>query len=171
MGNYINEAFAQLDFALRLYHHVDVGKIDPEEFNAPLTYKDPGMVFVCSEAYFDTMENLRVAVWNNVGISFGAAAITLNRVREEKEHKLPNPIATEADQLISLVYQIRNAFAHDISEPTWKINERYRREYVIGEIKAELSDLDGCRFEFSHVGGPGVLKELYEYGRQKLGLF
>lgn len=171
MGNYIDEALAQLDFALRLYHHVDQGKINPDEFNAPLTYKDQGMVFVCSEAYFNTVDNLRVAVWNNVGISFGAAAITLNRVREEYGHSLPNPIETESDQLIGLTYQIRNAFAHDISEPTWKINPRYRRTYQIGPVTADLSDLDRCRFEFLQVGGPGALKSLYEYGKNALGLF
>lgn len=171
MGKYINEAFAQLDFALRLFHHVEEGKIDLEEFNAPLRYEDDGMVFVCSEQLFASQENLHAAVWNNVGISFGAAAITFNRVREELGHKVPDPIDTEADQLIALVYQIRNAFAHDISEPRWRMNNRYQREYRVGSIYADLTDGNDTPFEFQQVGGPDALKEMYDYGRNSLGIF
>lgn len=66
-------------------------------------------------------EDLIVALENNLTIAFGAAAITLNRVREEIGLKLPFPIETEDEQCIALIYQIRNAFAHDIAEPKWEI--------------------------------------------------
>lgn len=171
MGNYIDEVFAQLDFGLGLCHHVDMRKIDPDEFNTPLTYQDPGIVFTCNEEYFTSQERLKTAVWISVGISFGAAAITLNRLRKESSHPLPAPIPAEADQLIGLIYQIGNAFAHNVSEPIWKIKERYQREYRIGSSQAELSSLDGCPLHFSQFAGPGILKDLYDYGRSNLGLF
>ena len=78
----------------------------------------------------DSSDDLVLALENNITIAFGAAAITLNRCREEAGVKLPDPIVTEIDQFTSVVYQIRNAFAHDIAEPRWNItNARFARTY------------------------------------------
>jgi hypothetical protein len=106
---------------------------------------------------------------NNLIITFGAAAITLNRCREEAGHTLSAEIITEADQFIGVVYQIRNAFAHDIAEPRWNINKlRYARVYEFGGIRIDLTSVGTKRFEYQDIGGPDVLFSMKTYAETYL---
>ena len=78
---------------------------------------------------------------------------------------LPDPIRDERDQWVGLTYQIRNAFAHDIAEPRWHISAaRFAREYIVGPVRADLSQLHGVPFDYSHVGGVDGLFRLKAYG-------
>ena len=86
-------------------------------------------------------------------------------MREEIRLPLPNPIDTELEQWIALVYQVRNAFAHDIAEPRWEINPRYARPYEVGAVKADLSNLNGQHFDYYQLGGPEALFFLRDYGK------
>ena len=89
--------------------------------------------------------------------------------REESGLKLPDPIVSDLDQFASVVYQIRNAFAHDIAEPRWNItNPRYARAYNFGGIRIDLSGLGIKGFEYSDIGGPDVLFWLKHYGDQNV---
>ncbi|MCE8472299.1 hypothetical protein LZ189_25230, partial [Rhodovulum sulfidophilum] len=157
--NYLPTAFAQLFFAWKLYNCALDGKISREELDIDLTFQseDERTVFVLPRKIFDNDDDFILAFENNLTIAFGAAAITLDRSRYEAGHDLPNPIATEEDQCISLIYQIRCAFAHDISEPRWKIKNRYRRVYNFGGMTFDLSELDGQIFKYDHIGGPDQL--------------
>lgn len=123
---YLSTAFGQLAFAWKLLNYGLDGKINIEELDAEVTFHEEGMVFVVPKA-LKSQEDLVIALQNNVTIAFGAAVITLNRSREELGILLPDPIVDERDQCVALIYQLRNAFAHDIAEPTWKINGRYGR--------------------------------------------
>jgi hypothetical protein len=68
-----------------------------------------------------------------------------------------------------VVYQIRNAFAHDISEPRWNITkERYARIYEFGGISIDLRLVRSKHFEYSDIGGPDVLFWLKHYGEQNI---
>ena len=100
-------------------------------------------------------------------IAFGAAAIKLNRTREELNIPLPYPIVDDRYQCIALIYQIRNAFAHDIAEPTWQINERYRREYAFRELHVDLTNLDGVGFQYGHIGGPDEMFRIKDFFAQE----
>ena len=82
---------------------------------------------------------------------------------------MPNPIVSEVDQFVGLVYQIRNAFAHDISEPRWDIRgDRYARLYECGGIRVDLTNVDGKYFEYADLGGPDVLFRLYEFASDEI---
>ncbi len=106
---------------------------------------------------------------NNLTIAFGAAAITLNKAREENDIQLPDPIVTEQEQCISLIYQIRNAFAHDIAEPRWNItNPRYARKYKFDNLEIDLTDVGNKIFEYSDIGGPEYLRIIKDYAECKL---
>lgn len=159
---YLPTAFGQLAFAWKLLNYGLDGKINVRELDADVTFQEEGMVFVVPKA-LGSQEDLVLALQNNVTIAFGAAAITLNRTREELGIQLPDPIADERDQCVALVYQLRNAFAHDIAEPTWKINGRYRRSYVVQGIRADLSELNGTAFEYGHIGGPDALFRIKDF--------
>ncbi|GAA4796879.1 hypothetical protein [Lysobacter hankyongensis] len=82
---------------------------------------------------------------------------------------LANPIQTEIDQFSSLTYQIRNAFAHDISEPRWNItNPRYARVYEFGGIRVDLTNVGNKHFEYTDIGGPDVLFHMREFGASRV---
>ena len=169
MGKYVATAFAQLELALKLYHYALEGKIKVDELDIPLTFTEGKMVFVLRDKIFDTPDDLLNALSNNVSVAFGAAAITLNRVREEADIGLPDPIESKGDEFVALTYQIRNAFAHDISEPRWNLNSpRYRRVYEVGGVRADLTGLHGEHFAYEHVGGADALRLLYEYAAHEL---
>jgi len=73
-------------------------------------------------------------------------------------------ISSEVDHWVALVYQIRNAFAHDIARPKWHISGRFAREYRIGRVYVDLTSLHAAPFDYSQIGGPDKLFVLKEYG-------
>ena len=91
-----------------------------------------------------------MALQNNLTIAFGAAAITLHRSIEEAGYRVPRAaFETEEDQCIALVYQVRNAFAHDIAEPKWEMrNPVFEREYSIAVMIFDLRGLNGKHFQY-----------------------
>ena len=167
---FLPSAFGQLAFAWRLYHYGLEGKFDLNILKEELTFQDGNMIFVVPQA-FHTPDELLLALENNLTTAFGAAAITLSRVREEIGVQLPDPIVTENDQCVSLIYQIRNAFAHDIAEPVWKIGkERYRRAYNFGGMSFDLTNLDGAAFRYEHLGGPERMLQIKEFFCRAYGI-
>lgn len=162
---YIDTAFGQLAFAWKLYNYALEGRINLDELDRPITFQEGRMVLVLPDKIFNSPNDLILALENNLSIAFGAAAITLNRCREEAGVKLANPIQTDIDNFSSVVYQIRNAFAHDISEPRWNINDqRYARIYEFGGIRIDLSQVGTKRFEYEDIGGPDVLFWMKNFG-------
>lgn len=103
--------------------------------------------------------------FKHLTIMYGIAALTLDAARVDRGLQLPDPIATEQDQFVALAYMLRCAPAHDISVPIWKIKNRYRRVYVVGEFNIDLANLDGLEFDFAHIGGPSTLVELAAYAQ------
>ena len=166
---FLSTAFAQLQFAWKLYNYALEGNIDLEKLDIPITFQEDGMVLVLPEKILNTNDDLIIALENMLGVSFGAAAITLNRSREEAGVPFPKVIQSEMDQFVVLAYQIRNAFAHDISEPRWEIrNPAFLREYRFGPVSVDLSNLNGERFDYKHIGGPEVLFWMKEYAETNI---
>jgi hypothetical protein len=155
-----------LSFAFKLMQAAEDGIIDLESIDTPLTIKEGASVLVLPNRVLHNRDELIHACQNLVTITYGAAAITLNRCREEASVPLPDPINNEGDEWVALVYQIRNSFAHDIAEPRWQVNPRYRRRYSIRDVRADLQQLDGVVFGYAHIGGPDALYALREYGEE-----
>lgn len=166
--NYLDTAFSQLAFAWKLHNYACEGKIDLEDLDRPITYSDGGStIFVLPNKVLNTPGDLILALENNLVITFGAAAITLNRCREEAGIPLTNDIESEVDQFAGLAYQIRNAFAHDIAEPKWNITKpRFARTYRFGGMSFDLSNVGNKRFEYSDIGGPDRLFRIKEYAQE-----
>lgn len=166
---YIDTAFGQLAFAWKLYNYGLEGKIDLADLDKPITFQEGHMVLVLPDKVLDSESDLLIALENNLRIAFGAAAITLNRCREEAGVALADPIQTEIDQFSSLAYQIRNAFAHDISEPRWNITTpRYARVYEFGGIRVDLTNVGNKHFEYTDIGGPDVLFHMRDFGASRV---
>lgn len=166
---YLDTAFAQLEFSIRLMQAAEDGALDLGKIDIPLSVREHSGTLVLPDRVFESNEDAILACQNMVSVSFGAAVITLNRSREERGLGLPDPIANESDQWVALIYQIRNAFAHDISEPKWEIrSERYKRRYEVGGVVADLSNLSGHHFEYNHIGGAGSLFALKIYAIERI---
>ncbi len=165
---YLSTAFGQLAAAWKLYNYALEGRIDLDALDIPLTFKEGTMLLVLPDKIFDTNDDLILFFENNLSIHFGAAAITLNRAREEAGIPLPNEIVSEDEQFISVVYQIRNAFAHDISEPRWHMNERYRRRFEFGRMLIDLTELNQEHFRYEQIGGPDILFRMKDYAEARL---
>jgi hypothetical protein len=182
--NYLDSAFAQLAFAAKLYAYVEEGKLDIAELDQPLTFEDGRSIWVLPDQIFHSCNDLRLACGNQLSVAFGAAAITLNRCREEYEQASGRSLratngdapTSEDEHFAELVYQIRNAFAHDISEPRWEIRGAARqRAYMVdrvgdaARIMVDLTNLHGHAFEYAHIDGLDTLHRLREFGRNYWG--
>ncbi|SDL96353.1 hypothetical protein [Maricaulis salignorans] len=166
---YLPTAFAQLAFAWKLYNYALDGNIDFGKLDIPVTFQEDGQILVLPDRIFDNENDFILAFQNQLCVAFGAAAITLNRSREEAGITLPDPIQSEQDQCVALTYQIRNAFAHDISEPKWDLRKkRYAREYEFGGIRVDLRNVGDKAFEYQDIGGPDVLFRIREYAEASL---
>lgn len=168
---YLPTAFAQLQFAWKLYNYSLEGNLNLDALDIPITFQEENMVFVLPDHIFSSQDDLIIACENMLGIAFGAAAITLNRSREEAGFSLPTPdqLDSEEAQFIALAYQIRNAFAHDISEPRWEIrNPTLRRKYEFGPVSVDLTELHGERFDYRDIGGPEVLFWMKDFAQERL---
>jgi hypothetical protein len=162
---YLPTAFIQLQFAWKLYNYALEGGIDLDRLDVPVTYLEGHSFLVLPDRIFHGHDDLILALQNNLGVAFGAAAITLNRRREEAGLALPDPIVSDVDQFVALAYQIRNAFAHDIAEPRWNITSaRFRRVYTFGHVSVDLSNLHGTAFDYHQLGGPEVLFWMRDFG-------
>lgn len=162
--NYVDTAFTQLQFAIKLMHASECGSITLADIDVPLTIADGASIIVLRDQVFASTDDLINACQNAVSMAFGAAAIALNRYREECGVRLPDPIRSEVDQWVALVYQIRNAFAHDIARPRWQIRDRFARAYRVGRVRVDLAALHGGHFDYAHIGGPDKLFVLKDYG-------
>ncbi len=167
---YLPTAFGQLAFAWKLYNYGLDGNIDAEQLDADVTWQEGDIHFVVPKS-LETEGDLEIALRNNLTIAFGAAAITLNRAREELGVALPDPIDSETDQCVALIYQIRNAFAHDIAEPRWQLNARYRRPYDFGGMHFDLTVRNGEAFEYEHLGGPDRFYAIKDFLGAAFGCF
>ena len=59
--------------------------------------------------------------------------------------------------LWTLVYAVRNAFAHGIAEPKWLVHPRYQRTIRLTlankEIVIDLAAVNEQEFAYEHIGG------------------
>lgn len=166
---YLPTALEQLRFAWKLYHYARSGNLDRQKLDVPVVFQEGEARLVLTGPVFQTDEDLILACENNLVIAFGAAAITLNRCREEAGAALPDPVVTEVDHFVGLVYQIRNAFAHDIAEPRWNITApRFRQVYAFGRVRVDLTEMHGKPFDYHDIGGPEVLFWIADYGEAKV---
>jgi hypothetical protein len=161
---FIMTAFANLELALKLLAAAEVGNLTKDVVDTGMTWTGGGSFVVLPDESFRTNDDFILALQNNVTVAFGAAAITLNVCREEMGLPLPDPINSDFDHLVALIYQIRNCFAHDIAEPKWRLSPRYARVYGLGYKEVDLRHVNGKDFEYADIGGLETLTVL----RQRL---
>ncbi|SDR20313.1 hypothetical protein [Pseudovibrio sp. Tun.PSC04-5.I4] len=168
---FLPTAFANVEFAWKLLAYGEAGEIDLKKLDCDIIFNDDNgrPFFVPPVQIFNDPNDLIHALHNNLTIAFGAAAITLHRSVEEAGHSIPKKaFASENEQCIALIYQVRNAFAHDIAEPKWEMrNPVFIREYTIERKTFDLRELHGRRFSYEDFG-PESLFFLKTYAERNL---
>ena len=155
---FIDEAFLQLSFAIKLWNFLDAHPIDKSLFDVALTIQDAGNCVCLSEGEFHTYQDIQIASENNISIAFGATAITLwEAIREHSSISTSQlePGVSPRDAIAALAYMIRCCFAHGTAVPTWSIHaKKYRVQYCIGQKIIDLSSItDGRIFDYQSIGG------------------
>ncbi|MEX1107690.1 MAG: hypothetical protein WEC00_02145 [Dongiaceae bacterium] len=150
-------AFRLLEFSIRIESFLSLGKLDFEAFGQEVTILLESKNISFSDGYFSSKENSVQASSMSIGVAFGATAIALDNYFEVARGRRDADSADPADALWAIVYAVRNAFAHGIANPRWKISPQYRREFLIehnGErVTVDLRNLDGREFKYEQIGG------------------
>jgi hypothetical protein len=169
-ADHIDTAFLQLSFAIKLWHFLDVHRIDKEAFDIDLTVKDPGSQINLKQNEFESYAHLQLTAENNISICFGVAAITLWEAIHECSGLSPKglqPNNNKAENLAALSYMIRCCFAHGTARPIWSIrNDKYRTEYRVGNKTINLAEIaDDQPFDYASIDGYETLWHLKEEAR------
>jgi hypothetical protein len=107
---------------------------------------------------------LEIAAGNNISICFGIAAITLwEAIREHSglESQKLDPSSSKREMLAGLSFVIRCCFAHGTVQPVWKLAQKYRIQYQLGNRPVDLHNVDGFPFNYAQLGGIDGLRILW----------
>lgn len=122
-------------------------------------------------------ENIKAIANNLFVLSMGCCVVAAEEALEDKFGKLSvSSLKGSISNLIALrsvVYQIRNAFAHRPMSPKWDFrNKLYEREYHIAEsgfdLRVDLRNLNDKRFSIAQIGGWEGFNSLIMYAIRQL---
>jgi hypothetical protein len=152
----IEQAFLQLAFAIKLLAFLDLKKIDKNEFDIDLILGKHGEI-AYGHGTFNTYDDLINAAHNNFNLTLGFTAITLETslqtagISNNPSDQSPNGM------LRTLIYMIRNAYAHDLMHPKWEVKGQYRKQLIIElqneTVELDLSEKHGQPFDVKDIGG------------------
>jgi len=92
-----------------------------------------------------------------IGASFGVSAIVLDDLCEATGKQRTPKSDAEFFLIWSVVYAVRNTFAHGMANPLWRVYPKYQRKITL-HLAAQtttinLAELNGRQFDYSHIGG------------------
>ena len=150
-------AFRLLEFSIRTLNVIEAKTIDLSVFGQETTIllDDENVTF--SDGYFTSQENAEISAKVAIGVSFAASAIALDNLFEATGRQRDPASNEEVYLLWTLVYAVRNAFAHGIAEPKWLAHPRYQRTIRLTlankEIVIDLAAVNEQEFAYEHIGG------------------
>ncbi|MCL6613709.1 MAG: hypothetical protein K6U03_03655 [Firmicutes bacterium] len=161
---YLETAFHQLSFAIKLWNYAREGLIDKDKFDINLTVEDDEDRIVLLENEFNTYDDIILATENAISTFFGITANVLWECINERgiysppRTKLPDPLVTPEQKLVGFAYMLRCCFAHGPAIPKWHITDKkYRTQYIIGNKLVDLTKFgnigDENVFNYRDIGG------------------
>lgn len=154
----VNYAFRHLEFAIRLMCYCESGHLDLPNFDTDISILSKSENIGFPSGQFSTIEAIIPATQALVGMAFGTSAMVLDAAFEAAGVK-NNPHSSQpSDELRTLVYMVRCAFAHNPALPLWKARGRQYARIISVQagdisISINLTSLHGQPFEYSHIGG------------------
>lgn len=154
----VDYAFRHLEFSIRLMCYCESGHLDLPNFDTDVSILFDKKNIGFPSGTFSTIEAVVPATQALVGMAFGTSAMVLDAAFEVAGFK-NNPHSRQPqDELRTLVYMVRCAFAHNPAFPLWKARgELYARmiSTPVGGValSINLASLHGQPFEYDHIGG------------------
>ncbi len=153
----VEQAFKQLEFAIKLMCYCERGDLNRERFDSHVIILLGEENVAFPDGGFQSDQEVVTASQINVGICFGVSAIVLDAAFEAAKIK-PNPNSRDPkDELRTLVYMVRCAFAHNLAKPCWEARRNFARniQLNLGEnvLSIDMVALHENAFEYSHIGG------------------
>ncbi len=153
----VNHAFRLLEFSIRVSNYFKLDKVKMESFGCDSLIRLEPENLQFNDSYFASKKSAVRTADMAVGASFGVSAIVLDNLFEATGERR-NPNSNEEFFLIwSVVYAVRNSFAHGMAYPQWRVHPKYQREFALSlpgmTTTINLAELNGQEFDYSHIGG------------------
>jgi hypothetical protein len=157
-ANKIATAQATLGLAIRLSGEVETGRITTEIFKRGVTVHTGGDGLRVLPFPEGTDQDLKNGIYNIVLITISASALTVDETLGEVFGKVSTDTDPTRLGIRVMVYQLRNALAHNPWRPKWVIFEKYRKSYPVelddgSQFTFNATNLDGDGVKPEHVGG------------------
>jgi hypothetical protein len=154
----VDHAFRHLEFAVRLMCYCESGHLDLSNFDTDVCILLERENISFPSGTFATVEAVVPAAQALVGVSFGTSAVVLDAAFDVAGlTRKPNSRLPE-DELRTLVYMVRCAFAHNPALPLWEARgKEYSRTLSLplngATLSVDLHLLHAKPFDYSHIGG------------------
>jgi len=155
--NDVEHAFRLLEFSIRVLNYFELEKVNLDLFGQDTTIllNDGNVTF--NDGYFSSGEKTKLAAKTAVGVHFGTSAIVLNFLFETTDRKRDPGSDDEFYLLWTLIYAVRNVFAHGMANPIWVVKGPYQREIEVSiagrKTAIDLAALNGHEFDYAQIGG------------------
>lgn len=154
----VEYAFRHLEFAIRIMCYCEQEHLDLKKFGTDVSILLPhenvgfgGGVFATHAAVIPPSQAL-------VSIAFGASAMVLEAAFEAAGRTRKPTSRSPEDELRTLVFMVRCAFAHNPALPLWEARGRdYARHLSLPldgtTLSIDLASKNGQPFDYEHIGG------------------
>lgn len=153
----VNYAFRHLEFAIRLMCYCESGHLDLPNLDTDVSILFERENVGFPSGTFSTIETVIPAAQALVGMAFGTSAMVLEAAFQVAGLKNDPNSRQPRDELRTLVYMVRCAFAHNPALPLWEVRGQYARMISIPvdgvALSIDLASLHGRPFEYGHIGG------------------
>lgn len=153
----VGHAFQVLEFAIKLLCHCELGHLDRASFDADVLLRFPNENLDFPSGTFDSNESVVLAAKLNVSICFGVTALALNAAYDEAGITNRPTSRDPSDELRTLVYMVRCAFAHNPANPCWNAKGDFARVLTLSvcdpALNIDLAALHNRPFDYADIGG------------------
>ncbi len=153
----VDQAFKQLEFAIKLMCYCENGYLDKKKFDTDVTILLDKENIGFPDGNFQSDQAAITASQINVGICFGVSAIALDAAFETAKIKRNPNLREPEDELRTLVYMVRCAFAHNFAKPCWEAKGDFAHNIQLNlgenDLSIDMMALHGNDFDYSHIGG------------------
>lgn len=154
----VDHAFRHLEFAIKLMWYCEDGHLNLEKFDTENTILLDQENIGFPIGNFSSLESVIPVTHALVGVAFGTSAMVLEAAYEAAGMSRKPNSRQPADELRTLVFMVRCAFAHNPAMPVWvaKGPEHSRTISIVLQglpISIDLQSLHGQPFEYDHIGG------------------
>lgn len=133
--------------------YCESGHIDKLKFDSDITILFNANNSVFPDNLFNSYKDIVKCSQINVGVCFGASAIALDAAFETAGFSCKK---RPLDDIRTIVYMVRCAFAHNIADPKWEVKGDFWRQVkltVEGQtLSIDFRKLNGRPFTYEAVG-------------------